>query len=347
MFAIPKDIISSGMFPHWPASTTHRLCVKVTLGDSYSVETPRMESFPVVIKVYDTLPLYRQFNEPVREQFLSTDKQVIADITLPVSSVGPRDMFTADVKIVANPAHNKLSKSLKLKLLTFQIKEVLECHEGGLVPRRDLKLFTQSKDFLTVVDRLTTTQGVRWEFKVPFPVENESLGMYRDSNGIDEETEANIRKASIESSGVITSANIAKYGTIDKLDEGIPLTHIQAFTSPGKLFLLRYEIVLKVKLSHSRDIETKLPIIVSPFDRASSEYLIQWIKKECEIAGTRFGKDVVNYIATNLQQANDIYRRYTRPLTMYRNTKNDWITLGYNGDAFGGSINSNMVQYID
>lgn len=372
LFTIPREILSSGMAPLWSASVSHRLCVKVFLGNSYNAETTHMETFPVVIKLYDTLPLYRQYNEPLVRQVISADNQVEVNLAMPITAVGPKDFFSIDVSIRANPLHNRVSKFLKLKDLTFQIKEVLECHEGGLPSRKEAKLLSDHKDFLALKQKLTSSQSIRSQFNVAFPVENDSLHIYESSignhdgnnsnnninnnrnnefnsvNHITEDAFSGLDGLSSSSSATVTSANIAKYNILDKLDEGIPLTHVQGFTSVGRLFLLSYEVVLKIKLAHSKDMDLRIPLTVSPFDRKSSAYLLNWIKRECDTAGQLFGRDMVNWLIQNESRANDVLRqRYLAPPILYKNTRNDWIRLGFNGDAFGGRHPSKMVDYID
>ncbi|CAH2351960.1 hypothetical protein CLIB1423_05S02322 [[Candida] railenensis] len=373
LFTIPREISSSGMAPLWSASVSHRLCVKVFLGNSYNAETTHMETFPVVIKLYDTLPLYRQYNEPLVRQVISPDNQVEVNLLMPITAVGPKDIFSIDVSIKANALHNRVSKFLKLKELTFQIKEILECHEGGLPARKEAKLLSDHKDFSGIKEKLTSSQSIRCQFNVAFPVENDSLHIYDSSrsnnddtgnfnhnsnyygnleynsqNNITEDAFSGLDGLGSSSSATVTSANIAKYNIMDKLDEGIPLTHVQGFTSSGKLFSLRYEVVLKIKLAHSKDMDLRIPLTVSPFDRKSSAYLLNWIKKECEMAAQLFGREMVNWFIQNESRANDILRkRYLAPPILYKNTRNDWIRLGFNGDAFGGRHPSKMVEYID
>lgn len=339
LFPLPQDIISSGVFPNWTSSTTHKLCVKVALGDSYITESVHIENFPIAIKLYDTLPLYRQYNEPMLENRISNDKQVALNLTIPISSVGPNDEFIIDLLIQANPLYNKINKNLKLKQLTFQIKEIIECHEGGLTPKKEIKLFTQTKDFLDLQTRLST-EGIKWQFRLPFPIENDSLKMFDMKDSTVEELQPSMEN----NAPTVSIANMARNKNIDKIDEGIPITHIQGFTTMGKLFSIRYEIVVKVKLSHGKDMDIRLPITVSAYDRASSAYILQWILKECDVARQRFGKDLVNYIAGRGGDAK--LTRFVPPPIVYHYNRNDWVRLGFNPEEFG-TKGTHSVQYID
>ena len=56
----------------------------------------------------------------------------------------------------------------------------------------------------------------------------------------------------------------------DKLPDGVPLTHIQGFTLLGKFYSIWFEIVIKVKLSHAKDIDIHIPIIVCPLTKSQA-----------------------------------------------------------------------------
>ncbi|ODV82323.1 uncharacterized protein CANTADRAFT_4334 [Suhomyces tanzawaensis NRRL Y-17324] len=350
MIPLPKDIIASGMFPNWNASTVHTLCVKISCGDTYDSELTFLETFPIAIKVYDTLPLYRQFNEPVVESRVSGDQQILVDLSLPVSSVGPRDEFLLNTKVLTNHLHNKIKKNLRLNKLTLQIKEILECHEGGLPTRKELKIHTQTHT-LNLEDSQISTQGFAYNFQVPFPVQNDYLQLFTNNyENIQNEYYEQQHQYVDDQTTLIQSINISKNKVIDELDEGIPLTHVQGFTTLGRLFSLRYEVIFKAKLSHSKDIEVRLPITVSPYDRVSSDYLLQWIIRECEQARNKFGKQVINDIV-NTSKYDEVVTKLSRfnpPPVIYRNIKPDWVRLGYNELAFGKNPSGKaLVQYID
>ncbi len=331
LVALPRDMVSSGYFPRWAASTTHRLCVRVALGELLATEHTHMETFPVVVKHYDTLPLYRQYTEPLREERVLADRQAVVSVTLALTAFGPGDPVDVEVAVAANAAHNRLSKSLRLKQVTVQIKEILECHEGGLAPRRDAKLYTETRHETAP---LTTTSVARRRFTTPFPAENDLLAMYDTRVAAPAHTDV-----------AVTTANIARYISMDKLDEGVPLLHTQGFTFAGKLFLMRHEAVVKVKLAHARDVDVRVPIVVCPYDRVSSQYLLGWIKRECEEAARVFGRDAVGYMAANPGAEPEVMRRHVAPPILYRNVRSDWVRLGYSDEAFGGLLQ--LVQYID
>lgn len=338
LFPLPKDIISSGIFPNSQAATLHYLLVRIACGVSHDKEVTFVESFPISIKTYDTLPIYRQFNEPLTDVLASNDNQVIVEVVLPHTAVGPEDDFIVNTKVATNHLHNKISRKLRLKQLTFQIKEIIECHEGGLPPKREVKLYTTTRQFDG--DSLDTgalsSAGIKTIFNIAFPVESSFLSLFKPYDFL-------------RSSDELASTKIVKEVGHGKLDEGIPITHIQGFTTAGKYFSIRFEMVIKVKLVHSKDMEIRLPLTVSPYDRATSEYLLQWIMKQCLTAREKFGSGVINSMINthNYGAMVDLLVPFTPPPIVYRYRKQDWIRLGYNGDAFGSNTGKSILNYID
>ena len=134
------------------------------------------------------------------------------------------------------------------------------------------------------------------------------------------------------------------------MPEGVPLTNVRGFTLLGKLYSLRYELVLKIKVGRGKDFEYTMPITASPFDRESSAFLIDWIKRECVYARKRFGKPLVAKFAHS-HSWNSVYsglKRLIPPPSVYMNTRADWVRLGYNPEAFGRpNVEKTLSDYID
>lgn len=335
---VPLDraIVSSASSTTWGATTRHLLLVKATVGVSAAAEVTFVQSFAIPIKTYDTLPLYRQYNEPLRDTQLSDDKQVQVEINLPNSAVGPQDKISIGVRIAANALHRHISRALLLKQITVQLKEVLECFDGGLPARKENKLHSSSKEYGVPL----TTEGVQFLFQMPFPYFNDLLDLYAQPQPY----------GPLAGLVNLAVASFTKNSNFSQLEEGIPLTHVRGFTLVGKLYALRYELILKVKIGHGKDFDYTLPITVSPYDRASSAYLIDWIKAECLVARERFGKALVAKFASShsWDTAYRDLRRCIPPPSVYYNTREDWAKLGYNPEAFGRPhVEKTLSDYID
>ncbi|CAD1811010.1 hypothetical protein K4G60_g4967 [Candida parapsilosis] len=345
MIPVPKDVIPSGYSPTLGASTTHYLAVKVVTGESSGGESSFIDTFPVVIKTYDTLPLYRQFNEPVIEQQKSPDNQVVGEVTIPTTSVGPGDQFELHCKLMINSSNNKVKKHLAVKQVTFQVKEYLECFDGGLPPKKENKLHTKT---LQLTKELNT-QGETQSFDVKFPKINDNLEVFYNDEPYIIENEVSFDNDTT----IIESANIATHKTIDRIPEGLPITHLQSFTTSGKFYSIKFETILKIKLHKAKDFDIHLPLTVCPFERRSSEYLLKWIMHECEVAKARFGGEFIDqfFLATSYGAICNLMNRYKLPPTIYKNCKEDWVKLGLARDQIGGFNHNgsmkNLVPYID
>lgn len=315
LIPLDKSVIASGWFEAWGAFTTHRLVVSVSVIASPSgAEQRYLQHFTIPIKTYDTLPGYRQFTEVLCQTHTSLDGQTLVHLRLAASLVGPSDLINFQVQIVANHLHTGKRGRLQLRQVTAHVKEVFEGHDAGLPTRKEIKLFLETRQH----DQVLSTQGHVDEFSVRLPQENDILALF------------SLPKVQDHEGGSVSyiTATFNKNKNA-KLPEGVPLTHLQGFTAIGKLFSLRYEIVVKVKMNHGKDVECVLPLTVSPFNKASCEYLLQWITKECHIARELFGRSEVARMSAS-HDADEMYqvlRRFRRPPTVYG--LGDWAKLGY------------------
>lgn len=198
---IPNDIISTGQNSRWNSKTTHELNIKIgwyyrfqpsnsanninlNVADSHALFKedldknfriePYQISFPIVIKRYDTLPLYQQYNEPITKTIDSVD--TVVEYSIPTSSVGPNDEVLVYLKILPNKDYLskninhdsfKLKKSglikkkintFKLKKIYFELREILTYKNKNVLHSKQTKLLSKQQEFDTVLDDEITTQ---------------------------------------------------------------------------------------------------------------------------------------------------------------------------------------------
>ncbi|GMM38649.1 Rgl1 protein [Saccharomycopsis crataegensis] len=195
-FVIPinKDIISSGKNSRWNAKTTHNITAKIGWFNGSKLEVFTI-SFPLIVKRYDTLPLYRQFNEPITKTMDSPDKNILVEYSLPNSSVGPNDELVLYMKISPNSnfLHNggatettkrlsfmkKKPPVFKLKKIQFELREVLVCHESGLSSKQT-KLLSKQQDF----DAELGPDGITTQISFDFPSEITKIISNSSSNAV-------------------------------------------------------------------------------------------------------------------------------------------------------------------
>ncbi|ONH66839.1 Arrestin family protein 1 [Cyberlindnera fabianii] len=252
-------------------TTTHRLEVNVNSG-----KQSREYLFPVVISTYDTLPLYRQFNEPISKVVDSRDNAVMVDYSLPTSAIGPHEELVVNFKLSTNPVYPKLADKVKLKKITMEIVEVFDC-------RCDKSFIKESTLVSSIKDYGNTYLGVRGLTESltisQKPSENDKYRLF-----LKHQDPKLLRTNASVNNNSSSSSNELRPLIIDYNEDTIPLTHHQPMTKRSILFSTYYELRLFFKLSGAKDVEVKQPITIAPFDRTKSIYLLKWIIKESEMA---------------------------------------------------------------
>lgn len=329
---IPRDVVPSFYSPTWDASCVHQLVVKISGGASAAAELLFATAFDIPIQSFDALPLYRQFSDPIRETYTSSDKHTVVHSTVPLTCIGPQDQFSIVLHVCANPMLNKHIKSFGIKHISVKLNEVLECFDGGLPTHKETELASYFKEFRLEL----TTEGLTEKISLVLPYKNDWLALYNSSYTFS------------EAPVTTPTASFIRFKTYPTPIVGIPMTNMQSFSVVGKLFSLRHEVVVKVKVSRGRNIEFAVPIIVSPFNVASCGYLLLLIREECHLAREIFGKDTVNELAYEVNQdtAQGILHSFCRPPSVIGYTRTGLQELGYNPDDISRSGCSALI-YID
>lgn len=244
-------------------STTHWLEVVVNVGKQV-----RQFEFPVVITTYDTLPLYRQFNEPIAKVVDSKDNKVMIEYSVPTSAVGPGEQLVMNCKVGVNPSHGNGDK-IKLKRVSMDLVEIFDC--------RSDKSFIKEGVVSSVVKEYGQALGL-WGL-------TESLNL----KTVDTQDKYKLFMKHqdvklLQSATEIQRKNDLKPLVIEHLDSPIPFSHHQPMTKRSVLFSTYYELRAHFKMSGAKDVDIVVPITVAPFDRSKSIYLLRWILKESEFA---------------------------------------------------------------
>lgn len=328
---LPCDVPPSIFSPTWDASCVNQLVVKVAGGASASTEMLFASTFDIPVQSFESLPLYRQFSEPVRETHISLDNYSVVHSTVTLTCVGPQDKLSIVLQVLANPMHNKHIKALGLKEITVKLNEVLECFDGGLPTHKVSQLASFHKNYNTDL----TTKGLTEKITLVLPYRNDWLDLYDGSRGLSE---------AVVTSGTATFARFKAHSTPAT---GVPLTNTQSFSMEGKLFTLRHQVSVEVNISHGKNIEFLVPITVSPFNVSSCEYLFLLIREECQVARELFGNEMVNELAyeKNQDTAQNILQSFCPPPSVIGYTRAGLQELGCNPDKVG--TGSTALMYID
>lgn len=227
--------------------------------------------FPVVITTYDTLPLYRQFNEPISKVIDSKDTHVMIEYSLPTSAIGPGEELVLNCKTVVNPRYPQLTDKVKLKKVGLQIVEIFDCRCDKAFIKESI-ISQMAKDFH---GQNVGMRGIAESLKIRLPDAHDRYKLFLKQQD---------KRLLLNDSGVQGSRNDLKPLIIEHQDDPIPYTHHQPMTKRSVLFSTYYELRVCFKFSNAKDVSFVLPITVAPFDRSKSIYLLKWILKESELA---------------------------------------------------------------
>lgn len=240
----------------------------------------RVFEFPVMITTFDTLPLYRQFNQPISRCCDSKDRLLIMEYSLPSTAIGPQEelVINTRISVVPNMMKQKLIDKIKLKKVQIELVEIFDCRCDKSFIKEQLLLneVHEFQDEFVGLNSLNQQFHIKLDLEDKYSVftkhQNEEL-LYENNENSNYNYESNDKP------------NNLKPEIIDHNDYSpVPLTHFQPLTRRSKFFSFYYELRIKCKFSNVKDIEIVQPIIISPYNRNQSRKLIQWIRKEQELA---------------------------------------------------------------
>lgn len=298
MIPLPDDIISTGTFPQFKSSTWHLIIVEIVSLEHFGKKCKCDFEFPVCIKLYNIISLHKQFKVPILKTLLCSENRVSVLISLPITSVGPMDDFVLYVNAKTNSSSNKSKKNLKLVKIIFTIQEKIIFHDRSLPPRI-IKIYSEEKNFDNKGDVNLDCDGISHSFQIKFPLMDMSIfsddrELKKIFNNLNPDLNMNLSHLKLlHPKDVLANSNPITYSTFNNLDNEIPMTHSQSFTTSGKLFSLLHNINVKFKIHGTKDISINTPIYVSNYDRVYSKYLVSWIIEECGKTENRFGKSFI------------------------------------------------------
>lgn len=224
---LPKSQPGSISLAKGAVETTYRLYVSVTLARS---QKPVFEYFPVRIKRYDKLSLFRKYSTPREGKVVSPDHIVDLDYLLNQTSFGPGDTITGHVRIKPNPDWPTRSRKVKIQKLSVQIIELITFTLEGEQPVEKKRKF--EKHVLAQDIRLSEVAGKLHKIVIDFP-------------------SSEIRN---------------RDGVVPQQDQSLPLDSCNGFTTTTQTYKIEYFVVIKANFSHCKDVSIDQPIVVTPFD---------------------------------------------------------------------------------
>lgn len=224
--------------------TTYQLYVSIVYGKQQSIHNA---PFPVRIKRYDTLSTFGAFRVPIVKSQRSTDHYVTLDYSIPGSSFGPTDSINAFIRVSPNPDWLSKSKKVKLQRVTMQVVEVITFNQDSEESiEKQRQVCKTSQQFDSKLGEL----GCTCDLSLEFPAVDLS-----DKEGI-------VGKERLE----------------------IPLVSRNGGTTTASLYKIEYYLVVKARLSHSKDIEIRHPIVITPFNHATCMSFMKSISEAVDFA---------------------------------------------------------------
>ncbi|KAH3678113.1 hypothetical protein WICMUC_001677 [Wickerhamomyces mucosus] len=258
---------------NFKVSTEHFLEVAINHGTNGKLL--KTVEFPIIITTFDTLPLYRQFNQLVTKTVDSKDHNVILEYSLPTNAIGLTEELNINLKILNNQSQIKKIDRIKLKKISSSLIEVFDCRcDKSFI--KETVIQTHSKDYSATLG----LKGINEQIIIKFDDESifEKFKIFNKHEDIDLMKRRHPPQ-NIQLNSQDLKAQIIQNGTLS-----IPLNQYGNITKKSNLFNIYFELKILLKFSGAKDIEIRQPVTISFFDRIKSLKLLKWIMKETELS---------------------------------------------------------------
>ncbi|GAB7361620.1 hypothetical protein MBLNU230_g1672t1 [Neophaeotheca triangularis] len=226
----------------------------------------RKYAFPVPISRYDTLSTFGMYNRPESAEMV-TDHLVTLGISLPRWSYGPLDPVSVYIKLSPNPDWMSKAKRVTIQSITVGIDEEITYNHEGDEPTRKVKALAKHQQSVNVK---MPEAGYFTNLGLVFPAKE-----LRDNDGI-----------------------------LPRGKKEYPMYSLSGFTTTGTLYKIDYYLTVKAKMSSTRDILLRQPIVVCPFDHAGCKEEMEAIEQAAKDAA-HISPDNPMLPAAQIIKAND------------------------------------------
>ncbi|KAH3684889.1 hypothetical protein WICPIJ_004132 [Wickerhamomyces pijperi] len=296
LIPIPRDIAPTSN--NLKIETKHNLEVEVHFNNHKSL---KREVFPVVISTYNHLPIFGEFNELITKTIDSSDHKVILEYSLPTNAIGPNEDLIINCKVLNNQSIVKNLEKIKLKSIKVELLEIFDC--------RCDRSFTKVTALQSNTIDLNGGEQLGYDgllkritFRVDQSSSSETLIKLQTFHKHQDPSLLVFRKPE---EVYDPSRNIVNTGTlipdfIDNYKADIQtLSSYGNFTKKSTNFQISFELKMSFNFnSAAKDMELKIPIIISNYDRVKSEKLWGWIQDEVTLKNQflkRINKDKITY----------------------------------------------------
>ncbi|KAK9488058.1 hypothetical protein V1527DRAFT_494584 [Lipomyces starkeyi] len=206
---------------------------------------------PITIVRYDNIRVFQQYLQGNSLMKESDDKVVYVSLQVDYTSFGPGDVIRVVAGITPNPDWTHRSSKVKLHQITVKLEEELR--------------FNTTSD--GTISKMTTVRSHR------VPLNSANMG----PNGQYHEITFSVPMSD-------RSARDSSY--IPNSDDGIPNSTISSFSTVSSLLVVNYYLSLATKMSGCKDVELRMPVAITPFNKDISASLTVPINSGIETART-------------------------------------------------------------
>ncbi|SCU95054.1 LANO_0E09120g1_1 [Lachancea nothofagi CBS 11611] len=242
---------------------------------------PLMETFTTAVNVerYDILASSKH-SQPLSRTYHSPDKKVQVKYEVRNPCITSDDLLHLKLNIIPSLSSGafksspmKINKKLKLKAVTFEIKELLETYDSHHDSKENI-IHTVVKSFNEVI----TKSGTQFETNVRVMTKNLQFKQYEMSLN----EPAVLFK--LPAHPPVLAEPPPETVLLKSKKELEPFHYHSSITTRGKLFSITHGVTIKFKIGNAKDFEIHQPIDISPWVLPQLKHIENVVAREREIA---------------------------------------------------------------
>ncbi|GAO49442.1 hypothetical protein SAICODRAFT_72014 [Saitoella complicata NRRL Y-17804] len=197
-------------------------------------------SVPVRIDRYDNLSTWGMFAVPQAETTHGADHIVSMGVSIPRTSAGPGDIMGVFIELRPNPDWPVKTQKVRVDSLTVSIEQLLT-YKFSVTGQSDVVRKKKIvREEIELYQQKLPNEGLSRTINLPIPTGEESPS----------------RSSSLKSA--------LSFEKDDKENDAVAI----GFTTECELYKIEYNLSVKAKLTRAKDVALKIPIHISPWNRA-------------------------------------------------------------------------------
>ncbi|KAH7588371.1 hypothetical protein J7297_02285 [Nakaseomyces glabratus] len=288
--SLPADINDTNFNSRFGTCVTYLECNLLyydleKVGPSFDSVPPELKNFITTVNVerYTNLPLKKLF-PAIEKNFYSPDKKLKAKVYVENPCITTDDLLKIKLKVMPNQHSSSTApeyensvlfkKKLKVKSVTFQTKEIFQCH-SETYESKEYVLDTETKNYNEII----TMNGFETANDIHICTKDV---LFKEFENTMLEPEL-LYKLPKQPEGNMTNRNVPTKLLQNKVD-AIPFRYHCSISTNGKYYSIGHAIDIKIKIGSGKDFEFSIPITISQWLKSHTKYIQQAIIQEREIA---------------------------------------------------------------